>query len=120
MKKENIKIQRINSDIYRALAVAIDQLDDDNIFGVTVTNTQTSADLGSCKVFVSIDTTDENEEQRVFTALQASAGFLRTLLAADLNLKHTPQIRFFLDKGKANAIRVEELLEQINAERGKK
>lgn len=113
MQKENIKIQRVNSDIFRALSVAIDQLDDDAIYDVTVTDTKTSADLSSCKVFVSIDTEDKEEEQRVFDALQASSGFLRSQLAALLNLKHTPALRFLLDKGKANALRVEQLLEQI-------
>ena len=114
--KDNRRIQRINSDILKILSVAINQkVKDDAIQGVTVLSVDTSADLAFAKIHVSIDG-DDATQQRVFQALVAASSFLRSEISANLKIKSTPQLRLHLDKGKANAARVEELLAQIKGE----
>ena len=97
--KENIKLQRINSDIYRIIATFIGERG----IGADVVDVKTSADLSECKVFVTAEV----------ETLEKSASHLRTEIAKRLNLKNTPKIKFILDKGKENMARVEELLGQI-------
>ena len=99
MDKPNIKLQRINSDIYRIIATFIA----DRGLGAEVVDVKTSADLSECKVFVTAE----------LDALQKSAAHLRGDIAKRLNLKNTPKLKFILDKGRENAARVEELLGQI-------
>jgi len=96
---DNRKIQRTNSDIYRIVASYIAE----HGIGADVVEVKTTADLSEAKVFV----TDE------LKTLEAAAGFLRSEIARRLNLRNTPKIIFIKDKGRENAARVEELLEQI-------
>jgi ribosome-binding factor A len=87
---------------------------DTDIYGVSILEVKTSADISEAKVFVAIASDDEREKTRIFNALQSAAGFLRGEIARNMNLKNTPKIRFVLDKGGDNARRVEELLKVIN------
>jgi ribosome-binding factor A len=110
---ENRKLQRINSDIYRIISVAIStKLNNKDINSVSILEVATSGDLSGAKVFVSIEGSAE-EQQKVMSALESAGGFLRTEIAQTLNLKNTPKLKFILDRGRENADRVAELLEQI-------
>ena len=97
MEKPNVKLQRINTDIYRIIATYIQERG----IATEVVDVKTSADLSECKVFVTTDN------------LVTAANYLRGEIAKKLNLKNTPKLRFILDKGRENAERVEELLGQI-------
>ena len=108
-----IKTQRINSDILRVLTVAIQQkVRDGSLADVTILNVKTTADMGECKVFVAING-NESHQKAVLENLSAASGFLRNEIAQNVKMKQTPQLRFMLDKGRANAERVDELLKTI-------
>ena len=115
-----IKLQRINSDILRILSIAINQkLSDPMVHDIDVIRVETGVDLSESKVYVSIAVDDAIEQQRILAALQAASGFLRTEVAESLKgMKKTPKLRFIIDKGRENAIRVDELLDIINATKG--
>jgi ribosome-binding factor A len=113
---DNRKLQRINSDILRILSIAINQkIQDDEIYGVSILDVSVSADLSLCRVSVSVDAVEESDQMRVVDALNSACGFLRSEIAHNMSIKNTPALRFSLDKGKANALRVEELLKQIKS-----
>ena len=96
---DNRKIQRINSDIYRIIASYISERD----IAAEVVEVKTTADLSEAKVFVTAELETFNE----------AAGFLRSEIARRLNLRNTPRLIFIKDRGRENAARVEELLEEI-------
>lgn len=81
---------------------------------VTILSVDTSADYAFARVFVEIQG-DETERQRALAELERAGGFLRTEIASRVKLRQTPQLRFSLDRGRDNANRVEELLNQINS-----
>lgn len=99
MQKENRKLQRIDSDIYRIIATFIQERG----ISADVVDLKTSADLSECKVYVTAEV----------EALSKASSFLRSEVAQRLNLKNTPKFKFIQDKGRENAARVEELLEKI-------
>jgi len=96
---DNRKIQRINSDIYRIIASYIAE----HGIAAEVVDVKTSADLSEAKVFVTAE----------LGTLENAAAFLRSDIAKRLNLRNTPKLKFIKDRGRENAARVEELLEQI-------
>ena len=104
MEKENRRLQRVNSDIYRIIATYISEKD----LQTEVVEVKTSADLSETKVFVTAEV----------EIMEGAASFLRTEIARLMNLRNTPKIRFIKDKGRDNATRVNELLDQIS--KGKK
>jgi len=113
---KNVRIERINADIMRVLSVAIRNME--KAAGVSIIAVDTSADLAWCNVMVDIAGDDETKQMQL-RVLADAAGFLRKELSSNIKMRTTPQLRFILDKGRDNASRVEELLQQINSE-GKK
>lgn len=99
MEKENRKIQRINSDIYRIIATYVAEHD----ISTEVVDVKTSADLSETKVFVTAE----------IEIMEKASAFLRSEIARRINLRNTPKIRFLKDVGRENAARVEELLRVI-------
>jgi ribosome-binding factor A len=84
---------------------------------ITVTQVRVSGDLGSAHVLIKVDTTDEKKRAALLKGLDKAQPFLRRQLAAALDAKKTPTVRFTIDDTDSRASRVEQLLEEIAAER---
>src|SRR5437868_14546124 len=74
------------------------ELRDPRVKGVTVTRTEVSADLQYAKVFVSLMGTPQ-EQKLCLRGLEHAAGFIQSKLAARLQTRFTPIVRFVLDQG---------------------
>ena len=86
---------------------------------ITVTQVRVSGDLGSAHVLIKVDITDENKRKKLLKGLEKAEPFLRRQLAASLDAKKTPTVRFSIDDTDSRADRVERLLDEIAAERSK-
>jgi ribosome-binding factor A len=60
---------------------------------------------------------DEKQQQLSLRGLQNAAGFLQSKIASRIESRHTPRLRFVIDTGVQNSLRVGEILEQIKRER---
>ena len=112
--KENPRIARINDEIARAAADVIRFEMSDPRIGtvVSITKSKTTSDLKYCKIFVSI--LDDNKADEAMKALSSAAGFVRKRIAETLNLRHTPEITFVLDDSIAYAMRMHQLIDEVN------
>ena len=90
-------------------AIATD-LEDPRIGFVTVTSVETSPDLRSARVYVSV-LGDEAEREQTLTALQSSHGKLQAAIAREVRIKHTPTLKFSYDDSLERAVRISQLLE---------
>jgi len=115
----NIKIQRTNSDILRILSVTLREKMATDFSAVTILNVDTSADYAFARISVEVSG-DDVTKNNVFAELERASGFLRNEIASRVKLRQTPQLRFVLDRGRENASRVEELLNQISSDASKK
>ena len=77
---------------------------------VSVTKTDTTADLKFCKVYYSNMSGDDKE---VKTGLYSAMGYIRRELSSRLNLRITPELTFIRDTGAEHGARISELLRQI-------
>lgn len=82
----------------------------------TVTRVEITGDLLSATVFLSIPG-GEGKEGRTLAALRHATGFLRRVVAEDLQIRQCPDLRFEIDKGWKKAQHTMELLEQNRRER---
>ena len=82
---------------------------------VTITRVETSPDLRHSRVYVS-SLGNAEEREKALTALTKATGFLRRELAARLSLRYIPELTFLLDNSLLYSQRVQELLDQIEAE----
>jgi ribosome-binding factor A len=90
-------------------AIAAD-LEDPRIGFVTVTAVQTSPDLRSARVYVSV-LGDEAEREATLAALRSSHGILQAAIARGARMKYTPKLSFHYDEGPERGVRLSRLLD---------
>jgi ribosome-binding factor A len=111
------RIRRVNEAVREVLSDALTQdVKDPRVGFVTVTAVETSPDLRHARVYVSI-LGEAEERDASLAGLQSAHGFLQRRVAAELRLKHTPQLVFEEDDTARRAERIERLLDDV-ARRG--
>ncbi len=97
MRKNSTKNNRVNGEVMRALSVIIREVKDPRIGLLTsVTDVYVAPDLKTCRVYVSV-LGDSEERQRTLEGLNSAKGFIRRELAREVNLRNTPELKFFMD-----------------------
>ena len=90
------RIDRINEEIQRELAVLIPTVKDPRVTGmISVMAVDTTTDLRYCRVFVSV--LDKTQEKDVIRGLKSAAGYLRRELGMAMSLRYTPELQFTAD-----------------------
>lgn len=82
----------------------------------TVTDTEVSRDLSYATVYVSIPGT-RDEKKRALEALQQAKGFLRSRVAAELRLMHTPELNIKEDTSLDYAMHMEQRIDEVMGRR---
>jgi ribosome-binding factor A len=106
------RMRRVNEALREVIAGAIaGELEDPRIGFVTVTSVDTSPDLRSARVFVSVLGDDETRE-RTLAGLASSHGLLQGAIAREMRLKRTPTLSFHYDEGPERGVRLSQLLSE--------
>src|SRR3954464_8320941 len=109
------RMRRINEVLREVVGAAVaGGLNDPRIGFVTVTAVETSPDLRTAKVFVSV-LGDEDEREATFEGLRSSHGVIQSRIAAETRMKRTPTLTFHHDETIEQGARVFELLEDSSA-----
>jgi ribosome-binding factor A len=87
------------------------EVHDPRVRNVTVLAAEVSPDLRNAKVFVTV-TGDTRDERKVMHGLQSARGFLQAKIAARLQTRVTPELKFEIDN---SAKRTSELLKLIES-----
>jgi len=107
------RMRRVDEAIRQVIGDAMaGELKDPRVGFVTVTDVRTSADLSHARVYVSV-LGDEQQRRASLEGLRSAHGFLQGRLAAELHLKRTPTLEFSYDDTTDRALRVDELLAEI-------
>lgn len=106
------RMRRINEVLREVVGAAISgELIDPRIGFVTVTAVETSPDLRTAKVFVSV-LGDEEEREATFEGLRSSRGVIQSRIAAETRMKRTPTLTFHYDDTIAKGVRISQLLDE--------
>src|ERR1044072_328316 len=106
------RMRRINEVLREVIGAAIaTELSDPRIGFVTVTSVETSPDLRSAKVHVSV-LGDEDAREGALAGLRSSHGVLQSKIAAETRMKRTPTLSFHYDPTVEQGMRISELLEE--------
>jgi ribosome-binding factor A len=87
------------------------ELQDPRIGFVTVTAVETSPDLRTARVFVSVLGSEE-ERNDTLDALASSHGVLQSTIARQMRIKRTPTLTFHYDDSIERGARLSELLDE--------
>ena len=106
------RMRRINEVLREIVGAAISgELSDPRIGFVTVTAVETSTDLRTAKVFVSVLGSEE-EREATLEGLRSSHGVIQSRIAAETRMKRTPTLTFHYDDTIEKGVRISELLEE--------
>jgi ribosome-binding factor A len=106
------RMRRINEVLREVIGAAIaTELSDPRIGFVTVTSVETSPDLRSAKVHVSV-LGDADAREEALTGLRSSHGVLQSKIAAETRMKRTPTLTFHYDPTVEQGMRISRLLEE--------
>jgi ribosome-binding factor A len=104
-------MRRINEVLREVIGAAIStDLNDPRIGFVTVTSVETSPDLRTAKVFVSVLGSEE-EREATLEGLRSSHGVLQSQIAAETRMKRTPTLTFHYDNTVEQGMRISRLLD---------
>ena len=118
MRKNSMKNTRVNGEPQRELAEIIrGEIKDPRISPLTsVVAVEVAPDLKTCKAYISV-LGNEKALQDTLAGLRSAAGFVRTRLAKNLNLRNTPEITFIMDQsieyGVKMSAKIDEVIAQI-------
>ncbi len=115
MRKNSNKNRRINGEVQKVISEAIRYSKDPRISPFTsVMDVEVAPDLKTCKVWVSVMGNDEDRE-RTAEGLKSAAGYIRSTLAKELNMRYTPELRFIMDDSIEYAINMSKKIDEVTA-----
>lgn len=114
MRKNSIKNTRINGEVQKELSSIIrNEVKDPRIAPMTsVVSVEVAPDLKTCKAYISV-LGDEKAVRDTLAGLQSAEGYIRRQLAAGVNLRNTPEIKFILDQSIAYGVSMTKLIDDV-------
>ena len=115
VRKNSIKNTRINMEVQRELSKVISQeMKDPRIDPMTsVIAVEVTPDLKQAKVYVSVLGSDE-KKQATLEGLKSATPFIRKHLASTINLRNTPELKFFMDESIEYGVSMSKLIDDVN------
>ena len=113
--KNNNRMIRINDEIKREVSEIIrSELKDPRIGLITsILKVETTNDLKYCKIYVSILGDDEKKGETI-DGLKNASGFIRKQIAARVNLRNTPELKFILENSLEYGFKISKIIDDIN------
>jgi ribosome-binding factor A len=105
-------MRRVNESLREVLSDGLVDLNDPRIGLVTITGVETSPDLRSAKVFVSV-LGSERKRALSIEGLQAAHGVLQSRIGRELRLKRTPQLAFEYDPSVVRGVEMSRLIDEL-------
>ena len=115
MRKRSIKNTRVNAEVQRELSTILrGGIKDPRVAPMTsVVAVEVAPDLKTCKAYISV-LGDEKAQADTMEGLRSSAGYIRKLLASNINLRNTPEIQFILDQSIEYGVRMSKMIDDLN------
>lgn len=110
---KNNRLERVNSELRKALAVIIDQeLRDPQITAlISVVSVDTTQDLANAKVFLTCY--GEQDKQDVLNRIKGAGSFIRGKLAPKVKMRIIPHLDFYLDESAEYGNKIDDILSNI-------
>jgi ribosome-binding factor A len=117
MAKEYARTQRVADHLQRELAALIQhEVRDPRVGMVSVTGVDVSRDLGHARVYYTVMGSESSEDAKESTeVLNKAAGFLRSQLSRDSNMRSVPQLRFYFDSSVGRGRDLEDLIQRATS-----
>lgn len=111
------RAERISQEIHQHISIMLErEVADPRLVGTNVTHVQVSGDLRIAKIFVAPNSAGEQATREMMDGLEHAKGYFRRQIAAILDLRFAPEIRFLLDASIEKGERFLQALEEIHTQ----
>ena len=111
----SVKIERLNDQFQKEISIILQtEVKDQDIKFVTITGCEITNDLSFCKVYFTL--LDDTKRESTLEALKGASSFIRSLLSQRIEIRHTPELRFYYDESIDYGNKIEKIIEKINNE----
>jgi ribosome-binding factor A len=108
------RMRRVNKAVQEVVSAHIaEDLKDPRIGFVTVTGVETSVDLRSARVFVSV-LGETAERDAALEGLDSASGYLQQRIGEQLRMKRTPTLAFVHDDSIDTGMRISQLIQDVS------
>ncbi len=109
-----VKLKRIGSEIGQVLSeICANEAHDTLLKTITITGVDVTNDLSLAKVYFTT-TSDMDRKELEHNLNDDTAGYLRTKLSQEIEIRHTPKIRFVFDTSVEYGNNIEKLINEIH------
>jgi ribosome-binding factor A len=110
-----IRLKRISDRLRELLAeMLVKEIQDPRLASISVTDVKVDRELAYADIFVSAVEGQERSKE-VLTGLESARGYLRSALAARVDLRVVPRLRFHWDPTPEKADHIERILAELRA-----
>ncbi len=110
------RLLRVNELLQRELSGYLRKRYTSEATRLTITGADVTGDLREAKVFYNVVGSDPDEVARMGRWLRARASELRGVVGRTVVMRHVPTLTFHHDASGLRAVRIEQLLDQIDRE----
>jgi ribosome-binding factor A len=105
------RVERVAGELQRLLGtLLVQRVSDPRLTDVVVTRVKITPDLRLAKVAVHSLAVDGGDSRSILAGLEAAAPYFKREVAAGLDLRYTPDLRFFWDEQLDEVRRIDALL----------
>ncbi|MCP4167358.1 MAG: 30S ribosome-binding factor RbfA [Chloroflexi bacterium] len=105
--------ERLDELLYRELnTLVLYELNDPRLADISISSVDVSRDLQTARVYVNM-LDEETVVRQVLQGLEKASGFLRSEIAARINLRKAPELYFRIDTSYQEAKRIDNILDSI-------
>ncbi len=109
----SIRRERVEHLIKEELSlIFLHKLQDEDLGMITVTNVKVSSDYSVAKVYVSVY--EKELRELTIKKLTEAHGFIRSQLAQKVQLRHTPELHFYIDDTLDYVEKMENLFKKLH------
>ena len=108
----SLKIDRYNSTFQKVISQILMETKNQKLKSVVLTGVEITNDLSYAKVYYTI--IDDVDKKEIEESLEKNKSFIRGQISKRVDIRHTPELRFYYDKSIEYGDRIEKIISDIN------
>jgi ribosome-binding factor A len=114
----SVRQEKISSLVQEILStILLQKITDPELGLITITKTKITPDLKIAKIYLSVY--EKDKRSYVLEHIESVKGYIRSELAKRVNLRHTPELHFYIDDTLDYVDKMNELLSNIKNDSNK-
>ena len=108
----SLKIDRYNSTFQKVISQILMETKNQKLKSVVLTGVEITNDLSYAKVYYTI--LEDVDKKEIEESLEKNKSFIRGQISKRVDIRHTPELRFYYDKSIEYGDRIEKIISDIN------